>query len=230
MKRIALVGDRSDGVIAHRSIPIALKMAVDQLGADVSWEWLHSRSIGNDIPDALAPFAAVWCVPGSPYENTAGVIGAIRYARERQKPFLGTCGGFQHALLEYAESVWGIKAAHAETDPNADNLVIAPLTCALVEVKGALHFDPRSRLARIYGRETASEEYHCSYGLNPQYADRWQAGPLKVAARDEQGSVRAVELEGHPFFIAALFQPERAALRAQLPPLVKAFAAAVAGP
>jgi CTP synthase (UTP-ammonia lyase) len=101
--------------------------------------------------------------------------------------------------------------------------------CALVEVKGALHFEPGSRLAKIYGRETANEEYHCSYGLNPEYAERLKSGPLKIAARDDEGSVRAVELEGHPFFFGTLFQPERAALRNQLPPLVKAFVAAIAG-
>lgn len=227
MKRIALVGDYNESVIAHRAIPLALKLAVEQLRADVSWEWVHSRMLAGDTEQMLDAFAAVWCVPGSPYENTAGVLAAIRFVRETKRPFLGTCGGFQHAMLEYAESVWGVDAAHAETDPGAKNLVIAPLMCALVEVKGSLHLEPKSRLAKIYGRETATEEYHCSYGLNPEYADRLKSGPLKVAARDEEGSVRAVELDGHPFFIGTLFQPERAALRDQTPPLVRAFVAAI---
>jgi CTP synthase (UTP-ammonia lyase) len=227
-KRIALVGDYSESVVAHRAIPIALSMAVEHLKADVSWEWLHTRMIVGDIEQLLDPYAAVWCVPASPYENTAGAIAAIRFARETRRPFLGTCGGFQHAMLEYAGSVWGIDAVNAESNPNAENAVITPLMCALVEVKGALYFEPGSRLAKIYGRETAHEEYHCSFGLNQQYADRLKAGSMKIAARDEEGSVRAVELEGHPFFIGTLFQPERTALRNQLPPLVKAFVAAVA--
>jgi CTP synthase (UTP-ammonia lyase) len=83
-------------------------------------------------------------------------------------------------------------------------------------------------LAKIYGRESTTEEYHCSYGLNPEYAARLQTGPLKIAARDDEGDVRAVELEGHPFFVGTLFQPERAALRDQMPPLVRAFVAAIA--
>jgi CTP synthase (UTP-ammonia lyase) len=228
VKRIALVGDYRDTVVAHRAIPIALKMAVDKLHADVSWEWLHTRSIGNDVSAILKNYSAVWCVPASPYENTAGAIGAIKHARLFGLPFLGTCGGFQHALLEYAETVWKIPVANAETDPNAANPVIAPLMCALVEVKGALHFEPQSRLAKIYGKTSATEEYHCSYGLNPIYAERLQAGPLKIAARDAEGSVRAVELDGHPFFIGTLFQPERTALRDHLPPLVAAFVAAIA--
>ena len=52
------------------------------------------------------------------------------------------------------------------------------------------------------------------------------SGPLHAAATDEQGDVRAVELDRHPFFVAALFQPERGALRGRTPPLVVAFAAA----
>ena len=54
-------------------------------------------------------------------------------------------------------------------------------------------------------------------------------GPLRATAHDETGEVRAIELEGHPFFVATLFQPERAALASQVPPLVKAFLQACAG-
>jgi CTP synthase (UTP-ammonia lyase) len=130
-------------------------------------------------------------------------------------------------MLEYAQAVWGIDATHAETNPEAEDPVIAPLVCSLVEVRGGLKFEPGSRLRTIYGRDSANEEYHCNYGFNPRYADRLQSGPLKIAARDDEGSVRAVELDDHPFFTGTLFQPERAALREQLPPLVKAFVRAV---
>jgi CTP synthase (UTP-ammonia lyase) len=228
MKRIALVGDYSESIVAHRAIPIALKLAVDVLKAEVSWEWLHSRTLQTPVDLQLESFAGVWCVPGSPYENTQGVLDAIRFARLSKRPFLGTCGGFQHAVIEYARAVWGIDAVHAELDPNAPNPVIAPLVCALREVRGGLHFEPHSRLRKIYDRESANEEYHCGYGFNEQYLDRLQNGPLTIAARDDDGAIRAVELDGHPFFIGTLFQPERAALRDLTPPLVKAFVAAIA--
>jgi CTP synthase (UTP-ammonia lyase) len=42
------------------------------------------------------------------------------------------------------------------------------------------------------------------------------------------GDLRAVELKGHPFFVATLFQPERAALKGILPPLVRALIEACA--
>jgi CTP synthase (UTP-ammonia lyase) len=203
-------------------------LAAADLRADVTFEWLPSPELQPTAAARLEPYAGVWCVPGSPYRNTLGVIEAIRFARVQRRPFLGTCGGFQHALLEYAQAEWGIEALHAETSPEADDPVIAPLICSLVEVRGGLELEPGSRLRAIYGREVANEEYHCNYGLSPRYALRLLSGPLKIAARDDEGSVRAVELGGHPFFIGTLFQPERAALREQIPPLVKAFVRAVA--
>lgn len=37
------------------------------------------------------------------------------------------------------------------------------------------------------------------------------------------------ELDGDPFFVATLFQPERAALRGEVPAIVAAFVRAAAG-
>jgi CTP synthase (UTP-ammonia lyase) len=62
--------------------------------------------------------------------------------------------------------------------------------------------------------------------LNPKYERRLEGTPLRVSGRDAAGEVRAVELDGHPFYFATLFQPERAALRGQAHPLVDAFVAA----
>lgn len=73
---------------------------------------------------------------------------AIRAASERRVPFLGTCGGFQHAVLEHARTVLGgADAEHAETTPEASRPVITPLACALVEAADVVRFRPGSRLA-----------------------------------------------------------------------------------
>ncbi len=226
--RIALIGDYNEAVIAHRAIPLALTAAAQSIGVEVHADWLHTSTIG-DAKQLLATCDGIWCVPGSPYVNANGALAAIRYARQSGRPFLGTCGGFQHALLEYAHDVWDMDApAHAETDPNASDPVIAPLTCSLLNIADALHFVPGSRLVQIYGTTSATEEYQCSYGLSPRYEARLKEGPLRVAARDSEGSVRGVELVGHPFFIATLFQPERAALQGRIPPIASAFVMAAA--
>jgi CTP synthase (UTP-ammonia lyase) len=224
--RIALIGDYNPAVKAHQAIPRALALACGAGEGQCEWEWVHTSTLLEDPSAQLAGFHGVWCVPASPYAHTRGALAAIRFARQTGRAFLGTCGGFQHALLEYAEAVWGVAPGHAELDPAAVDPVIAPLACSLVEASGEIHFETGSRVAAIYGVTTAIEEYHCRYGLNPKYGDRLVSGPLRAGGRDAEGEVRAIELDGHPFFVATLFQPERSALAARTHPLVKAFVAA----
>jgi CTP synthase (UTP-ammonia lyase) len=225
---IALVGDYDPAVTAHQAIPVALARAASRANQPLDWEWVGTSTIGDDAASALARFGGVWCVPASPYANTDGALSAIRFARETGRPFLGTCGGFQHALIEYARANWGVpQAAHAELEPSAVDPVIVPLACALVESRGEIHLREGTRLSQIYGTSSVVEGYHCRYGLSATYTQRLDSGPLRVAALDADGDVRAVELDGHPFYFATLFQPERAALTGQAHPLVAAFVAAV---
>ena len=222
---IGLVGDYDAGVTAHQAIPRALALATGALGAPLEFRWLPTETIESDA--VLAPFDALWCVPASPYRSMVGALRAIRFARERPLPFLGTCGGFQHAVVEYARNVLGwADAEHAETAPDAARPVIAPLACSLVEVTNKVQLRPGSCIAAAYDATEATEGYHCRYGLNEAFRTALVSGALRVTAEDEAGDIRALELEGHPFFVATLFQPERAALTGRLPPLVAAFARA----
>ena len=54
-------------------------------------------------------------------------------------------------------------------------------------------------------------------------------GRLNISGRDENGEVRAVELAGHRFFIATLFQPEQSAFTGVEHPLIRCFLRAAAG-
>ena len=225
--RIGLIGDRDSAVTAHRAIPRALELAGAALGTEVAVSWFDTDTLDGRASTALADCDGIWCVPASPYRSEAGALSGIRYAREARRPFLGTCGGFQHALLEYARNVMGVRrAAHSETDPNAVEQVITPLACELVEQSGAVVFVPGSRLAAVHGAPDVVETYHCRYGLSPAYELKLAGGPLRVSARDAAGEVRAMELTDHPFFVLTLYQPERAALEGRAHPLVNAFVAA----
>jgi CTP synthase (UTP-ammonia lyase) len=230
--RLALVGDRSPTVQSHARIPRLLAALAERDGLPLDAYWIPTEDgldgYGDGDHGGFGGFDAVWLLPGSPYRSEAGALAAVRAAREHGIPFLGTCGGFQHALLEYAEAVWRVQApAHAELDPEAPDPVIAPLTCSLVERTGTVHVAPGSQLHAIYRSAEAVEGYHCRYGLHPAYAARLADGPLRVAARDPAGDVRAVELDGHPFYVATLYQPERSGIAGQRHPLITAFVDAV---
>ena len=225
--RIGLIGDFDPTVTAHQAIPLALELAGKAARTRVAHDWLPTDGISG--PAQLAAFDGLWCVPGSPYRSMDGALLAIRFARETGRPFLGTCGGFQHAIVEYARDVLGwTDAEHAETAPGAARPVITELDCALVEATESVRLLPGTRIAKAYGTDEAAEGYRCRYGLNPKFRDALVAGPLRASAVVAGDEVRAVELDGHPFFVATLFQPERAALAGQMPPLVAAFVRASA--
>jgi len=228
MARLALIGDFNSDVIAHRAIPVALELANKASGLNVAWDWIGTDSISY-APQQLAAYAGVWCVPASPYKNMDGALAAIRFARETKRPFLGTCGGFQHALIEFARHVAGIRDAdHAETNASATDLIVTPLACSLVGQHENILFTPGSQMHRIFSGQTSHEAYHCNYGVNALYRARLEAVGLCFTGFDRERQIRAIELPGHPFFVGTLFQPERSALTGRTHPLIGAFVGALA--
>ena len=215
MPQIALIGDHDPAVKAHQAIPRALALA----GA--TYSWCHTSDIGP-----LDHYQGIWCVPASPYANEAAALDAIRYARENQIPFLGTCGGFQHAIVEFARNVLGWDDAHHAETSDTGRLVITRLTCSLVEVENEVTAIKGTRFEQWYGPEPQKVGYHCNYGLAPAFEAALAAHGLLISARDAQGEPRAFELLNHPFFAGTLFQPERLALGGRLSPVIAAFAAA----
>jgi CTP synthase (UTP-ammonia lyase) len=224
---VALVGDYDPSVPAHQAIPLALQLAADHHHATLQWDWLHTSQI-EDAATTLRSYQGIWCIPASPYANTQGALDAIRFAREQGIPFLGTCGGFQHALIEYARNVAGLAAAdHAETNPEASVLLISQLSCSLVEKEMELMLTEGSVIGRSYGTATTAERYRCNYGPNPLYQQALFNGALRATAHDLDGEIRGGELSAHPFFVGTLFQPERRSLRGELPPLVRDFVGSI---
>lgn len=219
--RIALVGDYNPEIVAHQAIPLAIDDAAAVLELMADYDWLTTSDIGS--AEDLVGYDAIWVVPGSPYQKTEGALIAIRYARENSIPFLGTCGGFQHAILEYARNVVGWRdAAHAETDTSG-RMVIAPLACSLVEKTEAIELRANTLIAKAYGQTVISEGYHCNYGVSEEFTAELERGDLRVTGWDDAGEVRAIELVTHPFFVGSLFQHERGALTGKPVPLVQAM-------
>jgi CTP synthase (UTP-ammonia lyase) len=142
---IGLIGDYDPSIPAHRAIPIALQLAAEKLALGVGHEWIPTDEISNQ--DRISQFDGLRCVPGRPYRNSEGALCAIRFARETNCPFLGTCRGFQHAVPECARNIRGLASAeHAETAPHAKHLVITPLECNLVEVTDSAFLKPGTKI------------------------------------------------------------------------------------
>ncbi|WP_443059252.1 CTP synthase C-terminal region-related (seleno)protein [Streptomyces sp. NBC_00435] len=223
--RIALVGDRSEAVRSHARIPGLLEALRLREGLDLDAYWIPTEEAG----EGMDGFDAVWVLPGSPYRSEGGVLTAIQDARENGIPFLGTCGGFQHALLEFARTVCGLdRAGHAENAPStADaDAVVVPLACSLVGHEGTVRVTPGSRAARLIGSDRTQARYHCNYGPNPHHLDLLRAHGMTFTGADESGDIRIAELAAHPFFLATLFQPELDGDGTRAHPLIAGLAAA----
>ena len=234
MVRIVVVGDRSESVRAHQALPRAIELARGEI--EVGFQWIGTERLGKrlaGLPTSLAPLLehahGVWCVPGSPYASMEGALAAIAWARTSGTPFLGTCGGFQHAVIELARNVLGAsEAEHAETAPDAPDRWITPLACSLVGAKGEIRWVPGTKLWALHDGVPSIEGYHCSYGLASDRRAALEAAGMRVAALDAAGEIRAVELDAHPFFVATLFQPELAAPEGRRSPIIAAFLSAAA--
>ncbi|SOD81471.1 hypothetical protein [Streptomyces sp. Ag109_G2-15] len=221
---LALVGDRSPNVVSHTRIPLLLDALAERDRLVLDAYWIPSEDAAAE--DAVRGFDAVWVLPGSPYRSEAGVLAAIRTAREEGIPFLGTCGGFQHALLEFARNVCGLtRVAHAENDPGAEDPLIEPLACSLVGHEAAVAIEPGSLAESVIGSARTVERYFCAYGPS-RHLDTLRAHGLRFSGRDEDGHVRVAELPGHPFFLATLFQPELSGDGSRPHPVVRALARA----
>jgi CTP synthase (UTP-ammonia lyase) len=224
-KCIGIIGDYKPENQSHRATNDAVRHSAATTGLDVDARWLGTEEMTDpDGPERLRQFGGLWIAPASPYKSMAGALLAIRTAREQRIPLLGTCGGFQHIILEYARNVLGIAdAEHEETSPGASRLFISRLKCSLAGRTMTITLQPESLIARLYGRTTAREEYYCNFGVNPEYLKSLFSGQLRVAGSDAEGVARAVELTGHPFFVGTLFLPQHTSSATAPHPLVTGF-------
>ena len=113
--RLAIVGDFNPDFAPHPKTNEAIAHACDHLGLPVRADWIPSAELAGRAGARLSGYDGVWIAPGSPYRSMDGALDAIRFGREAALPLLGTCGGCQYALIEYARNVLGIvDAQHAE--------------------------------------------------------------------------------------------------------------------
>jgi CTP synthase (UTP-ammonia lyase) len=221
--RIGVVGEFQPHFDPHSAIAPAVEHArcAKAPRRQVALEWIATDVAERMGSEVLASYDGWWIAPGSPYRSMTGALKVIRYAREHDIPLLGTCGGYQHVVLEYARNVLGFSdAAHAEYDPYASDLFITALSCSLVGQTMTVNVRENTTAARFYKQRAIAEKYYCNFGLNLDHLPALTGAGLVVSGTDQDGEPRILELPDLRFFVATLFVPQTSSTAGNPHPLI----------
>ncbi|HVA51682.1 MAG TPA: CTP synthase [Pirellulales bacterium] len=235
---IAVVGKYAEHRDAYKSIYEALDHAGVANLAQVRVQRIQSEDVEREGPERLLSGYDGMLVPGGFGERgIEGKVEAIRFAREREMPFLGICLGMQCAVIEFARNEVGLSGAHS-TEFNKDTP--HPVICLLDEQRTIIDkggtmrlgaqealLDPTSRAAAAYGTTMIHERHRHRYEFNNVYRQQFAANGMLFAATNHDGSlVEIIELPGHPWFVAVQFHPEFKSKPTAAHPLFACFVAA----
>jgi CTP synthase (UTP-ammonia lyase) len=175
--RIAVVGEYDTSNSTLQATTRSLENAARGAHCDLSLNWLSTEGI--NLSD-LREYDGLLIAPGSPYKDLGTAVATIQWARETKLPLLGTCGGFQHIILEFARNVLGIEdAAHAEYDPSGSRLFISKLACSLVGKALEVNLVPGSLAASLYRAESVIEQILLQFRHQPRLCRRIASARLK---------------------------------------------------
>ena len=217
---ISLVGKYVALHDAYLSVAEALKHAGIANHAEVNIRWIDAEKLTSEnIEEFLHDTDGILVPGGFGPRGTEGKILAIRYAREKNIPYLGICLGMQLAIIEFARNVIGIKdAASIELEPDTKNPVIAlmPEQNGVVNIGGTLRLGAYpcvlkggTRAAKLYGKLDISERHRHRYEVNNDYREKLTENGMILSGLSPDGRiVEMIELKDHPYFVATQAHPE----------------------
>ncbi|HEY8405022.1 MAG TPA: CTP synthase [Flavobacteriales bacterium] len=217
---IALIGKYVELKDSYKSIAEAFVHAgaANEVALDI--KWIHSEELTpKNVVEYLEGVDGVLVAPGFGSRGMDGKLEAIRYARENKIPFFGICLGMQMATVEFARNVLGLADAHStemkEYTPH-------PVISLMAEQKSVVNKGGTMRLGsypcklskdsiayKAYGKELIEERHRHRFEFNNEYREQFEKAGLKcVGINPDSNLVEIIELENHPYFLAAQFHPE----------------------
>jgi CTP synthase len=220
---------------AYMSVVEALAHAGAAAMARVHIHWIDSAEVTAENAEELLSGLDGILVPGGfGGRGTAGMVAAIRFARERGVPFLGLCLGLQCAVIEFARNVLGLRQADStEFSPDTPDPVIdfMPEQKRIERKGGTMRLGsypcdlvPGSVAARAYGCERVGERHRHRFEVNNAYREALaDAGMNPSGLWRDADLVEVIEIPAHPFFVATQFHPELRSRPNHPHPLFTAF-------
>ncbi|MGG7159261.1 CTP synthase [Clostridium baratii] len=217
---IALVGKYVELHDAYISVVEALSHGGLANNTKVNIKWVNSEELeSQDVNEVLKGVQGILVPGGFGDRGVEGKIDAIRWARENKVPFLGICLGMQCAVIEFARNVLGLEGAHSsELNPETKYPVIdiMPEQKDIEDLGGTMRLgvypcklDEETKAYDCYKDEVIYERHRHRYEFNNEYKKEIIENGMTIAGTSPDGRlVEIVEIEDHPWFIAAQFHPE----------------------
>ncbi|MBN2040314.1 MAG: CTP synthase (glutamine hydrolyzing) [Spirochaetes bacterium] len=174
---------------------------------------LKDMSILDEVNGIIVP-------GGFGSRGAEGKIEAIRYAREKNIPFLGLCLGLHMAVIEFARNVCGLEGANStEMDPDTKYPVIdiLPEQKNITEKGGTMRLGAYTAVLKegsvvksLYGgANEASERHRHRYEVNPEFHGIIEKNGMVFSGSSADGRlVEYIELPKLKYFVATQAHPE----------------------
>ncbi len=236
---IAIVGKYVALPDAYLSVAEALRHGGITHDTHVKIKWIDSEGIeAKGVEKILGQVDGVLVPGGFGNRGIEGKIEAIRWAREKQIPFLGICLGMQCAVIEYSRNVCGLTGANSsEFDPETQYPVIdlLPEQKEIEDMGGTMRLgldpvriQPGCLAYQAYQQELIYERHRHRYEVNNEYLSILQNKGLKTSGiLPDRQLVEVIELQEHPWFVATQFHPEFKSRPHRPQPLFRDFVGAV---
>ncbi|KAA9345983.1 CTP synthase [Adhaeribacter soli] len=217
---IGLIGKYVELPDAYKSIIEAFIHAGAQNECKVKLKTFHAELIDKEtVASQLQNLDGILVAPGFGQRGFEGKIQTICYARENNIPFFGICLGMQAAAIEFARNVLNIKdATSTEMEPEAKNPVIDMMADQkeITQMGGTMRLGSYtcelkkgSKAFSAYGKNKITERHRHRYEFNNKYLQAFEEnGMIASGINPETGLVEVIELQNHPWFVAAQYHPE----------------------
>jgi CTP synthase len=217
---IALVGKYVELKDSYKSIAEAFNHSGAANEVHVDIRWVHSEEIfPKNVEEKLGDVDGILVAPGFGSRGIDGKIEAIKFARENNIPFFGICLGMQMATIEFARNVLGLADAHSS---EMKEYTKHPVICLMAEQKSVVNKGGTMRLGsypckvvkgskayKAYGTERVDERHRHRFEFNNDYKEMFEKAGFKATGiNPDSGLVEIIEIENHPYFLAAQFHPE----------------------
>ena len=245
--KIAVVGKYTKLEDAYKSLSEALIHGGLANKTNVEVTWLESEEFEKSAQTKrLNKFDGILIPGGFGKRGTEGKIKVIKYAREKQIPFLGICLGMQLLVIEYARNCAGLKEASSEEfdeklNSSEDHLIYHLskwIKDQKVEIRSKVQnkggtmrlgaypakIKKGTMAYSIYKKAIVSERHRHRFEVNVNYQKALEDNGLTFSGFSQDGSLpEVVELSSHPFFLGVQFHPELKSKPFEPHPIFSAF-------